>query len=57
MKTYFLNVLVVAWEKMPVVKTYKTRANSFSMAAGMMKGQAAINGWTVLKILNYEVAE
>jgi hypothetical protein len=55
MKTYRLAVAVVAWEGYPVVKDYVVKANSFDMAAGMCKGQAAINGWKIVEILNYEV--
>lgn len=55
MKTYILKVLIMDWEGLPVVKGFQVRANSFSMAAGICKGQAAVNGWKVLEIINYEV--
>jgi hypothetical protein len=52
-KTYNLKVSVMAWENLPVIKEFEVRANSFTMAAGICKGQAAVNGWRVLEILSY----
>ena len=55
MKTYELQVLIIGWEKVPLVKWFEVRANSFAMAAGVCKGQAAVNGWKILDILDYKV--
>jgi hypothetical protein len=53
MKTYKMEVLIMAWEQSPVLKGFEVRANSYEMAAGILKGQAAINGWKILKVLSH----
>jgi hypothetical protein len=53
MKTYTLEVLMMAWDQTPVMKAFEVRANSYDMAAGILKGQAAINGWKILEVVDY----
>lgn len=59
MRTYVLKVLIaqgqgMPWAGMPVVKEYQVRANSFAMAAGLCRGQAAVNGWKIFDVINYD---
>lgn len=56
MRTYTLKVSIISWEGLPVLKEFEVRANSFIMAAGICKGQAAVNGWRVLEVVDYNVA-
>jgi|LakMenEpi03Aug12_release.lakeMendotaPanAssembly.Ray.scaffolds.fasta_scaffold1770732_2 hypothetical protein len=57
MKTYILDIKMIGWEGMPLLKQYKVRANSFAMAAGFCKGQAALQGWKVLDIIDHQIIE
>jgi hypothetical protein len=55
MKKYLLDVLMISWEQIPLVKVYEVRAADLEMAVGMCKGQSAINGWKFLELKSYEV--
>ena len=55
MRKFTLKVLIMSWEQLPVVKTFEVMANSFSMAAGICKGQAAVNGWKIIEVIDYQV--
>jgi hypothetical protein len=48
---------MIGWEGLPLLKQYKVRANSFTMAAGFCKGQAAVNGWKILEIEGYNLQD
>jgi hypothetical protein len=57
MRTYILDIRMIGWEGLPLLKQYKVRANSFTMAAGFCKGQAAVNGWKILEIVSYNLQD
>jgi hypothetical protein len=57
MRTYILDIRMISWEGLPLLKQYKVRANSFTMAAGLCKGQAAVNGWKILEIVSYNLQD
>lgn len=57
MKTYKLWVVIMSSAGWPVLKEFHVLANSFTMAAGICKGQTALDGRKIVEIVKYEVAE
>ena len=55
MKTYLLKILID--HKGFWTVTYKVRANSYAMAAGMCAGQTALNGWKLINVISHEVTD
>lgn len=55
MKTFTLEILIKTGDSAPAVKKYRVPAVDLSMAVGMCKGQAAINGWQVLEVFDHTI--